>query len=120
MKAMKATGAMRKMKAARKSKVARGRLAKSMVLRGVGGKEKTISGLRREDLMRNKRGRVVSKKMSSRGRISFKRISKWTAAIVAARKALAMTGFVAINGKTTHGKALYAKAKSLYTEASSS
>merc|ERR1719195_2357517 len=112
--------AMKKAKKQRKSKVARGRFAKSMVLKGVGGKEKTVSGLRKEDLIRNKRGKVVSKKMSSRGRIAFKRISKWIAAIVAARKALAMTGFVAINGNTREGKALYAKAKSLYAAASSS
>merc|ERR1719362_2584514 len=113
-KAMSAVKAMRKVKTTRKSKVARGRFARSMVLRGVGGKEKTTSGLRKEDLMRNKRGKVVSKKASSRGRIAFKKISKWTAAIVAARKALAMTGFVAINGNTREGKALYAKAKALY------
>merc|ERR550532_1102278 len=103
MGAMKATAAMRRMKAARRSKVAKGRFAKSLVLRGMGGKEKTSSGLRKEDLMRNKRGKVVSKKASSRGRLSFNRISKWTAAVVAARKALAMTGFVAINGKSREG-----------------
>merc|ERR1712039_806906 len=99
----------------RTSRIARGKLAKALVLRG--GKEKTSSGLRKEDLLKNKRGKIVSKKMAQRGRIAFKFISKWTAAVVAARKALALMGFVPINGKSREGKALYAKAKSLYSVA---
>merc|ERR1712151_536992 len=116
-KAMGVTKGMRAMKQTRKSRIAKGKLAKSLVLRGIGGREKTASGLRKEDLFKNKRGKVVSKKQAQRGRIAFKNISKWTAAVVAARKALALTGFVPINGKNREGKALYAKAKSLYSGA---
>merc|ERR1719411_2461432 len=58
--------------------------AKSIVLKGASGKEKTRSGLRKEDLMKNKRGKVVSKKSAMHGRSAYKYISKWTAAVVAA------------------------------------
>ena len=45
----------------RVSKVAKGKRAKSSVFRGT--KEKTAGGLKKSDLMRNKRGKVVSRKM---------------------------------------------------------
>ena len=50
----------RKMK--RVSKVARGKQAKGVVFRG--NKEKTGGGLRKSDLIRNKRGKIVSRKQS--------------------------------------------------------
>merc|ERR1712224_546792 len=93
------------------SKVARGRFAKSLVFRG--SKEKTVGGLTRESLMRNKRGKVVSKKQAAAGKKNFKFIQDWTASVIAARKALQVTGFVAINGKSLQGKALYVKSKAL-------
>merc|ERR1719453_2808429 len=99
------------MKSKRVSKVAKGRYAKALVLRG--SKEKTVGGLTRDALFRNKRGKVVSKKASASGKRSFKHIQDWVSSVVAARKALQVTGFVAINGKSLQGKALYVKSKAL-------
>merc|ERR1712216_801999 len=42
-------------------------------------------------------------------------IKGWFTAVQQARKALNVSGFVAINGKTSQGKALYAKAKAMYS-----
>merc|ERR1740130_1787757 len=100
------------MKSKRVSKVARGRLAKALVLRG--SKEKTVGGLKADMLMRNKRGKVVSKRASANGSRRFKQIEGWTEAFMAAREALHVKGFVAINGKSLQGKALYVKSKTLY------
>merc|ERR1711972_136457 len=101
------------MKAKRVTKIAKGRYAKAAVLRGV--KEKTSSGLTAAMLMRSKRGKVTSKKAHAQGVKNFRNIRGWMEACRAARKALHVTGFVAINGKTIQGKALYAKAKALYS-----
>merc|ERR1712224_94792 len=99
------------MKSKRVSKIARGRLAKAIVLKG--GKEKTVGGLTKELLMRNKRGKVVSKKAAAQGKRAYRHIQDWVSSVVAARKALQVTGFVAINGKSLQGKALYVKSKAL-------
>merc|ERR1739848_552304 len=85
-KAMKAMKAMKKKTV---SKIGRGKHAKAMVLRGT--KAKTIGGLTSKDLFKNKRGRIVSKKMSAKGKKS-----PWIAAVQKARKALKITGFSAI------------------------
>merc|ERR1719333_672764 len=105
------TSVMKVMKAKRVSKVAKGRYAKSQVLRGT--KEKTVGGLTKDTLMRNKRGKIVSKKSSALGKQRFRNIEAWVSSVVAARKALQVTGFVAINGKSLQGKALYVKSKAL-------
>merc|ERR1712196_749160 len=105
------TSTMKVMKAKRVSKIAKGPLAKAVVLRG--GKEKTASGLTRDKLMRNKRGKVVSKKSNASGKRAFRNIQDWVSSVVAARKALQVTGFVAVNGKSLQGKALYVKSKAL-------
>merc|ERR1719327_2502874 len=99
------------MKSKKVSKVAKGRFAKAVVLRG--GKQKTSGGLTRELLMKNKRGKVVSKKSAAAGKRAYKNIQDWVSSVVAARKALQVTGFVAINGKSLQGKALYVKSKAL-------
>merc|ERR1719322_2097696 len=108
------------MKAARKvmkskkvSKIATGKRAKSAVFSG--RKEKTSGGLTAASLARNKNGRVVAKKAFDRARKAYQNsaVKKWADAVKAARKALGLTGFVAIGGKSAAGKALYAKAKSL-------
>merc|ERR1712080_497122 len=78
-----------------------------------GGKEKTVGGLTKDLLMRNKRGKVVSKKASASGKRAFRNIQDWVSSVVQARKALQVTGFVAINGKSLQGKALYVKSKAL-------
>merc|ERR1711937_87233 len=106
--------AMRKvMKKKKVSKIARGRMAKALVFRG--SKEKTVGGLTRDSLMRNKRGKVVSKRNNAKGKRSFKNVETWTEAFVQAREMLRVEGFHAINGKTLQGKALYYKTKALRT-----
>merc|ERR1711907_372279 len=105
--------AMKVMKSKRVTKVARGRFAKAVVLRG--GKEKTASGLTKASLMKNKRGKVVSRKSHASGKRAYANIKDWTSSVVAARKALQVTGFVAINGKSHQGKALYVKSKALFS-----
>merc|ERR1712118_620529 len=103
---MKKKAAMKAMKAMKKksvSKIAKGRLAKVMVLRG--SKEKTVGGMTAKDLYKNKRGKVVSKKRSA-----FAKKSPLIQAVAKARKALKITGFAAIK----KGTPLYAKAKEFY------
>merc|ERR1719441_39532 len=106
MKVMKKMAAMKAMKAMKKksvSKVAKGRCAKAMVLRG--SKAKTVGGLTAKDLYKNKRGKIVSKKQSAQGKKH-----PWMQAVQKARKALKITGFTAIK----KGTPLYAKAKEFY------
>merc|ERR1711939_568723 len=102
---------MKVRKAKRVTKVASGRLAKSQVFRG--RKEKTKSGLTRDMLMKNKRGKVVSKRQSAAGKRKFHLIKNWVDAVMKTRESLGVRGFVAINGRTLVGKALYVKAKAL-------
>jgi hypothetical protein len=102
------------MKAKRVSKIARGRLAKALVLRG--RFEKTRGGIRAEGLMKNKRGKVVSKRASAAW---ARRNKDWVDACMTARGALNLSGFVAINGKSVQGKALYLRAKTAYDETKS-
>merc|ERR1719277_1119298 len=100
---------MKAMKSKRTSKVARGKLAKALVLRGM--KERTSGGLRKDGLMRNKRGKIVSKRASASGMRRYKQIEDWTEAVMQARDNLHVRGFLPINGKSLQGKALYVKAK---------
>merc|ERR1712100_983343 len=102
MKVMKKKAAMKAMKVKKKSVsiIAKGRLAKVMVLRG--SKEKTVGGMTAKDLCKNKHGKVVSKKRSA-----FAKKSPWIQAVGKARKALKITGFAAVK----KGTPLYAKAK---------
>merc|ERR1712061_117039 len=109
----KAMTAMKAMKAMGVSKIAKGKLRKLVVFKG--NKEKTSGGLTKAQLIKNKNGKVVSKASSAAGKKAYKHISGWTKACQAARKALDIKGFCIIGGKTAQGKALYAKAKSLYT-----
>merc|ERR1719253_1778182 len=99
------------MKAKRVSKIATGRYAKVMVFKGK--KEKTSGGIKADGLMINKRGKVVSKRASAAGKRKYGKIEGWVEAFMAAREALHVKGFVAMNGKTLQGKALYVKTKAL-------
>merc|ERR1712118_634492 len=99
-KAMKAMKAMKKKSV---SKVARGRMAKALVLRG--SKAKTIGGLTAKDLIRSKSGKIVCKKQSL---ASAKK--PWILAIKKARAALKIKGFCAIK----KGTPLYIKAKEFF------
>mmetsp|Transcript_34365 Transcript_34365/g.71972 ORF Transcript_34365/g.71972 Transcript_34365/m.71972 type:complete len:120 (-) Transcript_34365:145-504(-) len=114
--AMKTVAMKGSMKSKLVSKIAKGKLARAMVLRG--SKEKTATGLRKDNLFRNKYGKIVSKKASaaSKKRYQTNPAKVWADCVKAARKSLNVTGFVAINGKRAEGKALYAKSKSLYAE----
>merc|ERR1711972_531074 len=103
----------RVMKCKRVSKVARGRMAKAMVFRG--SKVKTVGGLTKDALMKSKRGKVVSKRASAHGKRIFGNVEPWLDSLMEARKALHVSGFVAINGKSLVGKALYVKSKALYS-----
>merc|ERR1719450_1091871 len=110
---MKAVKVKAMKKAKRVSKVATGKRGKSSVFRGT--KAKTSGGLTKDKLTKNKTGKVVSKKASAHGKKAYKNISGWTKAVQAARKELGIKGFCAVGGKAAQGKALYAKAKSIYS-----
>merc|ERR1719498_1603757 len=100
MKAMKATKAMKKKKAKKKLKaVTQKRYAFA------GKLAKTASGLTKADLVKNKHGKVVSKKKSA-----FGLKSPWIAAVQKARAALKIKGFKAVK----KGTPLYIEAKKLY------
>merc|ERR1712167_528913 len=75
----------------------------------MGTKEKTLSGLTKSDLIKNKRGKIVSKKASLQAKKN-NYVKGWYTAVQKARKALGLKGFVAIK----KGSALYKKAKELY------
>merc|ERR1712047_211111 len=104
------------MGAKRVSVVAKGKRARAAVFNG--RKEKTTSGLTKAKLIKNSRGKIVSKARSALSKSRYaKGLGLWTAAVMGARKALGVSkGFVAINGKTAEGKAIYAKAKALYNQ----
>merc|ERR1719284_49108 len=104
--AMKAAMKTMKKRAMKKSTIGRGKLSKVMVLKGA--RVKTVGGLTAKDIIKNKAGKAVSKKKHALGLKN-----PWMVATKAARKALGITGFCQVGGKTPEGKALYAKAKSL-------
>merc|ERR1719162_1933540 len=106
MKAMKATKKTSMKSTKKKSIIASGRMAKSMVLSGA--REHTTSGLKATDLTKNKYGKVVSKKQSAASKKN-----PWIIACKAARKALGSKGMCCVGGKTPQGRALYQKARSL-------
>merc|ERR550534_1886458 len=76
-KSMKKKGTMKRRKAMKVSKIAKGKRAKSSVFRG--RKAKTSGGLKKQDLIKSKSGKVVSKKMSDRAKLAFKKngLAKW-------------------------------------------
>merc|ERR1711941_51764 len=84
---------------------------KSQVFRGSRQKTKS-SGQTKADLMKNKRGKIISKKMRKRGLKLYKKngIDKWTKAFMQARKNLGVTGFVACK----KGSKLYNETMKLY------
>merc|ERR1719476_1026469 len=95
---MKAMKGMKGMKTMKKSKIARGVMARSLVFRG--RREKTVGGLKKDALVKNKAGKVVSKRASqmAKRRYATSGLKKWIEAVKSARKALNITGFVAVNG----------------------
>merc|ERR1719491_2572771 len=114
MKAMKTMKALKTMKKVKKvSKIARGKYAKAAVLRG--SKEKTSAGLTKDSLMKNRMGKVVSRKASAvaKKRFAAGPLKKWCEAVKQARKELKIVGFRPIGGVTADGKQLPAKVKSI-------
>merc|ERR1719491_1972446 len=105
MKAMKAAApkAMKAMKAAAMKKVISANLAKRHAF--AGKITKTKGGLVKAALVKNKAGKVVSKKASLRAKAN-----PWIAACAKARVALKLKGFSVIK----KGTPLYKKAKELY------
>lgn len=77
---------------------------------------KTKGGLSKADLMKNKAGKIVSRKRHASGQKAYLRseIRFWAEAVSRARKILGIKGFVAVGGASAQGKSLHAKAKSLY------
>merc|ERR1719217_1990301 len=96
------------MKAKKVSIIAKGKYARSVVFRG--NKTKTPGGLKKTDLIKNKAGRIVSKKANANGKKAYAHIKGWTTAVQKARKALGVNGFQAVK----KGSPLYKKAKELY------
>jgi len=90
-----------------------GRMRKSVVFRG--SKAKTGGGLTREMLKKSSSGKIVSKKASARAKKNFagSKLKLWSDALKKARKAMGIKGFVPVGGKSTQGRALLAKVKSL-------
>merc|ERR1719411_2392297 len=84
--------------------------SKNQVFRGT--REKTVGGLKKSDLVRNKWGKVVSKKKNSYGKKIYKKhgLSKWIDAFMQARKNLGVKGFVPVK----KGTKLYNEAMKLY------
>merc|ERR1712146_499198 len=115
MKAMKSMKVMKKAmkKKAMKKKVmkistiAKGKKAKVQVFKGTKGKVKTKGGLKKEDLIKSKKGKIVSAKRSKHGAES-----KWAKATAKARAIKGYTGFKAIK----RGGSFYAKAKEVLAE----
>merc|ERR1712118_554798 len=99
--------AMKAMMGKAVSKIAKGKRARAVVFHGT--KEKTYTGLTKSDLIKNSRGKIVSKKASLRAKRN-NHIKGWYTAVQKARKALGLKGFVAIK----KGSVLYKKAKELY------
>ena len=77
-----------------------------------GTKVKTVGGLKKGDLKKNKAGKVVSRKASdaAKKRKGFKKILAWGAAFSKARKQLKIKGFVPCK----KGSKLYQLTKQLY------
>jgi len=95
----------------RKARKAPIRGTRSQVFRGSRLKVKT-TGQTKNDLMKNRRGKIVSKKANAAGRRTFKRngLDKWNKAFMQARKNLKIKGFVPCK----KGSKLYKEAMRLY------
>ena len=97
-KAMRA--AMKARKAMKAMKVVSARLAKRHAF--FGKIDKTATGLKKTDLVKNKAGRIVSKKRSAMGKKNT-----WIVAVNKARAFLKIKGFAVVK----KGTPLYKKAK---------
>merc|ERR1711920_945703 len=105
MKAMKAMKAVKVMKVMKTSTIAKGKTTKRDIWQGK--KLKTKKGLKKEDLMKSKSGKIVSKKRSQKGKES-----KWSVATAKARAIKGYVGFKAIK----KGGSFYEKAQEILRE----
>merc|ERR1719295_1343774 len=103
MKAMKAMKVMKAMKAMKVSKIAKGKRSKASVFFGT--KEKTASGHKKSDLMKSKKGKIVTRKAHAAGKKAYSNVKGWIEAVQKARKELGIKGFVAIKKGTPFYKA---------------
>merc|ERR1712050_151864 len=87
-------------KASRKKKVVRRRRkarknvvgSKRQVFNGT--RERTSGYLKKDNVFKNKRGKIVSKKANAHGKRMYKKgLQKWTTAFMKARKSLNVKGF---------------------------
>ena len=62
------------------------------------------------NFMKNKNGKIVSRKASAHGKKAYGHIKGWTVAVTKARKFLGLKGFIAVK----KGSPLYKKAKEFY------
>jgi hypothetical protein len=74
----------------------------------------TIGGLKKSDLMKNKHGKVVSKKMHAKGKKLQGKSKKWMTCVISARRAMGIKGFCCVGGKSKAGQALLTRARSMY------
>merc|ERR1711904_317106 len=93
---------MKVMKVMKSSQVATGKKAKVQVWKGQ--KVKTKGGLKKDDLVKSKTGKIVSKKVSERSKHS-----KWSKATKQAYQVKGYSGFKAIK----KGTSFYEKAKEM-------
>jgi len=99
------------MKVMKVSKIGTGKYARLRVFRGY--TEKTSGGLKKVDLTRNRIGRIVSTRTSARSKVNYaSTLAKWTQALMKAREALGIKGFVVV----TKGSAVYEKAQEFYKQ----
>merc|ERR1712156_559588 len=108
-------GTTRKRRVVRRERRAKRRVSirgtRTQVWNGTRTKVKT-TGQTKAALMKNKRGKVVSKKANAAGKRTYKRngLNKWTKAFMQARKNLGLKGFVACK----KGTKFYKEAMRLY------
>merc|ERR1712159_71631 len=111
MGAMKAKMAKKSMKKRAMKKTAAAYKSKRGALSAVfsGKIMKSKGGLKKDQLVKNKNGLVVSKKKSAAGKKN-----KWVAAVGKARKELKIKGFAPVGGKSAAGQKLLKLARSYY------
>merc|ERR1711973_16732 len=101
----------KKRRVARRKKRVSIRGSKQQVWNGTKKKTKT-SGHTKSQLMKNKRGKLVTIKSHKAGQKQYKQngLSKWTSACMKARKKLGIVGFKAVK----KGTAYYKEARKIY------
>jgi hypothetical protein len=94
--------------------IATGRKARNKVHKG--SKSRTVYGLKKENLRRNRHGKIVSIKASETAKRRFAggSICMFAAAVKEARVLLNIQNFQAVGGKTEQGQKLLQKARSIY------